>query len=410
MAGPARAGVRPATRPNRVHSERPPPSRMPVRVFRLGCVAFFIVSPHRAGSRRWVCRKPSSRRLSPAAKRISPPSHASIPARASPAAPRRSRPRRPRPRPSRRSALRVPASARGRAHGRTPVKRSLRPGRDALHLFACSFRIRVFASLGGYRPHGVTENRGVYGHRGCRRAQIRGGRHIGPPGDASRSVFGGRRLRRVDTVRIGGGGGSMIRHAPEPAPCPVDPVPVAVIVPFPPGFSGVSGWRPAFVCGALCSGSRDCSICGPCNNDGRSRTPGHSRAPGKPLERSGSSGVRIAALRWPEQPRRAWPAWSYLYQEGRLVPSPRHKKRDRRLTAGVLPYWPRRPPRAQPESSSFGGPSTAQSPHCRRHRSAVSPGAPCLCIGPLPVMGVFTDSVEAPSGPRTTPGAVRPAP
>ena len=54
--------------------------------------------------------------------------------------------------------------------------------------------------------------------------------------------------------------------------------------PVPPGFSGVSGWRPAFVGGALCSGSGDCSICGPGNNAGRSRTPGHSRAPGKTVD------------------------------------------------------------------------------------------------------------------------------
>ena len=51
--------------------------------------------------------------------------------------------------------------------------------------------------------------------------------------------------------------------------------------PVPPGFAGVSAWQPAFVACASSAGSDDCSICGPGNNDGRSRTPGHRRSPGK---------------------------------------------------------------------------------------------------------------------------------
>ena len=54
--------------------------------------------------------------------------------------------------------------------------------------------------------------------------------------------------------------------------------------PVPPGFSGVSAWQPAFVACAFSAGSGDCSICGPGNNDGRSRTPGHSRSPGKTVD------------------------------------------------------------------------------------------------------------------------------
>ena len=53
---------------------------------------------------------------------------------------------------------------------------------------------------------------------------------------------------------------------------------------FPPGFAGVSAWQPAFVACAFSAGSGDCSICGPGNNDGRSRTPGHSRSPGKTVD------------------------------------------------------------------------------------------------------------------------------
>ena len=51
------------------------------------------------------------------------------------------------------------------------------------------------------------------------------------PGDAFRSVFGEGRLRYDDTVRIGGRGGRLIRHAPEAAAFPVVPLPVAVIEP-----------------------------------------------------------------------------------------------------------------------------------------------------------------------------------
>ena len=54
--------------------------------------------------------------------------------------------------------------------------------------------------------------------------------------------------------------------------------------PVPPGFSGVSVWRPAFVACTSSAGSGDCSICGPGNNDGRSRTPGHSQSPGKTFD------------------------------------------------------------------------------------------------------------------------------
>ena len=54
--------------------------------------------------------------------------------------------------------------------------------------------------------------------------------------------------------------------------------------PVPPGFSGVYAWRSEFVARVFSAGSGDCSICGPGNNDGRSRTPGHSRSPGKTVD------------------------------------------------------------------------------------------------------------------------------
>ena len=89
-------------------------------------------------------------------------------------------------------------------------------------------------------------------------------------------------------------------------------------------------------------------------------------------------------------------------EDGRFGSSARRKKLDRGLTVGVSPYRPR-PTRA-------AALMTAQSLTIGPHRNAVASMAPCLCVGPLPLMGVFTDSVEARSGPRTAPGADRPAP
>ena len=116
------------------------------------------------------------------------------------------------------------------------------------------------------------------------RVQIRGGRHIGPPrsrfpvhfrrGKAPLGRYCPNRRGRgkYDPSRAGGGG------VPGRPGCGHGDRPV------PPGFAGVSVWRPAFVACASSAGSGDCSICGPGNNDGRSRTPGHSRSPGKTVD------------------------------------------------------------------------------------------------------------------------------
>ena len=103
-------------------------------------------------------------------------------------------------------------------------------------------------------------------------------------GDASRSVFGGRRLRWVDTVRIGGGGGKYDTSRVGAGGVPGRPGFGRGDRPVPPGCAGVSVWRPAFVACASSAGSGDCSICGPGNNAGRSRTPGHRRSPGKTVD------------------------------------------------------------------------------------------------------------------------------
>ena len=173
--------------------------------------------------------------------------------------------------------------------------------------------------------------------------------------------------------------------------------------PVPPGFAGVSAWQPAFVACAFSAGSGDCSICGPGNNDGRSRTPGHSRSPGKTVDAVVLHGspwrrFRRAGTTATEHGKRdlIYRGWSVVFF------GPAQKARSAADGRGC--------PIPAPAYRSLGA-DDGSIPHCRRpSRRAVGPGARCLCIGPLPLMGVFTESLEVPSGPRTTPGAVRPAP
>ena len=116
------------------------------------------------------------------------------------------------------------------------------------------------------------------------RVQIRVDRHIEPPrrrfpvrlwrgkAPVGRYCLNRRGRGKYDPSRAGAGG------VPGRPGCGHGDRPV------PPGFAGVSAWQPAFVACAFSAGSGDCSICGPGNNDGRSRTPGHSRSPGKTVD------------------------------------------------------------------------------------------------------------------------------
>ena len=143
--------------------------------------------------------------------------------------------------------------------------------------------------------------------------------------------------------------------------------------PVPPGFSGVSAWRPAFVACASSAGSGDCSICAPGNNAGRSRTPGHSRSPGKTV-----GAVALHGSPWRRFRRAGTTATEHgkrgLIYGGWSVGSfgPAHKARsaahgrDSPILAASSTAC------ASPKSSRFGGPSTAQSLTVGAHRSAVA--------------------------------------
>ena len=173
--------------------------------------------------------------------------------------------------------------------------------------------------------------------------------------------------------------------------------------PVPPGFSGVSAWRPAFVACASSAGSGDCSIGDPGNNAGRSRTPGHSRSPGK----------TVGAVALHGSP------WRRFRRAG--TTAPQHGKRDLIYRGWSVRFFgPAQKARSAADGRGSPRPASAYRSrsaddgsisHCGRpSRRAVGPGAACLCVAPCPLTGVFTDSVEARSGPRTAPGAVRPAP
>ena len=101
----------------------------------------------------------------------------------------------------------------------------------------------------------------------------------------------------------------MIRHAPEAALFPVDPLPVPVIEPALPALlvppvGGPPLLPPRFPPAALAAVS-----VAPVTNDGRSKTPHHSRPPGKtvdavslrgspspPLRRDGTTATRHGNL------------------------------------------------------------------------------------------------------------------
>ena len=222
------------------------------------------------------------------------------------------------------------------------------------------------------------------------------------PGARSRSVFGGGRLRWVDSVRIGGSGGSMIRHAPEPAACPVDPVAVAVIVPsLPASLVALVGDAVSLRAGPLPAAATAVFVA-PVTMTADPEDPETADPRAKPLTQWLFAVPHRRLSGEPDNRDSTWRAWSFLQRMDRSGSSARHKKLDRGLTGGVLRYLPR--------PSRVSVVMTVQWVTIGAHRSAVVSSAPCLCVDALPLMGVFTELFESPWEPRTTPGAARLAP
>ena len=145
-------------------------------------------------------------------------------------------------------------------------------------------------------------------------------------GDASRSVFGGRRLRRVDTVRIGGGGGSMIRHALAPAACPVGPVPVAVIVPSLRAFLVFPVGGPRLLAARFAPAAVTAVFVAPVTMPADPEHPATGDPPAKPLTQWLFTGSHRRVSGGPEPPRQSRASGVLSIEDGRLAISARHKK------------------------------------------------------------------------------------
>ena len=194
----------------------------------------------------------------------------------------------------------------------------------------------------------------------------------------------------------------MIRHAVAPAACPVDPVPVSVIVPSLLAFLVFTLGGPNLLPARFLPASETAVFVAPVTMTADPEHPATVDPPAKPLAQWLFMGPHGGVSGGPEPPRQSRASGILSTEDGRCGSSARCKKLDRGLTVGVAPYRPR--------PTGAVALMTTQSRTIDAQRNAVASIAPCLCIGPVPRMGVFTDSVEAPSAPRTTPGAVRPAP
>ena len=196
----------------------------------------------------------------------------------------------------------------------------------------------------------------------------------------------------------------MIRHAPEPAACPVGPVVVTVIVPSLRASLVFLLGGPNLLPACFLPAAVTAVFVAPVTMTADPEHPATVRPPAKPLTQWFLMGPHGGVFGGPEQPRQSMARGILSTEDGRLVSSARRKNLDRQRTAGVSPYRPRT--RLARASALM----TAQSLTIGAERSAVASMAPCLCVGPLPLMGAFTELLEARSGPRTTPGAARPAP
>ena len=183
----------------------------------------------------------------------------------------------------------------------------------------------------------------------------------------------------------------MIRHALATPACPVGSVPVAVIVPSLRAFLVFPLGGPRLLAARFAPAAETAVFVAPVTMTADPEHPATVDPPAKPLTQWFLMGPHGGVFGGPEQPRQSLASGILSTEDGRLVSSARRKNLDR------------------PRPTSASALMTTQSRTIGAHRNAVASMAPCLCIGPLPLMGVFTESLEAWSGPRTTPWAARPA-
>ena len=193
----------------------------------------------------------------------------------------------------------------------------------------------------------------------------------------------------------------MIRHAPEPAACPVGPVPVAVIVPSLRAFLVFPVGGPRLLAARFLPAAETAVFVAPVTMTADPEHPATVDPTAKPLTQWLFTGSHRRVSGGPEPPRPSM-ASGILSTENVRFSGPAQKARSGADGRGS----PR--PASDPSYQSLGA-DDGSIPHDRRSSQCRSV-APCLRVDALPLMGVFTELLEAPSGPRTTPGAVRPAP
>ena len=163
----------------------------------------------------------------------------------------------------------------------------------------------------------------------------------------------------------------MIRHAPEPAACPVGPVPVAVIVPSLRAFLVFPLGGPNLLPARFAPAAVTAVLVAPVTMTADPEHPATVRPPAKPLTQWFLMGPHGGVFGGPEQPRRSMASGILSTEDGRLVSSARHKKLDRGRTVGVLPDRPR------PRPTRASALMTAQSLTIGAHRSAVASRPVC---------------------------------
>ena len=144
----------------------------------------------------------------------------------------------------------------------------------------------------------------------------------------------------------------MIPHAQQAAACPVDPVAVTVIVPSLRASLVAPLGSPPLAAACLLPATETAVLVVPVTMTADPEGPETVAPPAKPLTQYLFTGSHRRDSGGPEPPRPSIASVVLSTEDGRLVPSARCKKLDRRPTAGGLPYRP------GPARASAAGPGS----------------------------------------------------
>ena len=133
----------------------------------------------------------------------------------------------------------------------------------------------------------------------------------------------------------------MIRHAVAPAACPVDPVPVSVIVPSLLAFLVFTLGGPNLLPARFLPASETAVFVAPVTMTADPEHPATADPPAKPLTQWFFMGPHGGVSGGPEPPRQSMASGILSTEDGRCGSSARCKKLDRHRPVGVAPYRPR---------------------------------------------------------------------